>query len=56
MGKGKLIPYEAYPLVVFIVGIVSFAGFRCIKLAQNPYVRFTKDEQELPSDKAKISH
>jgi hypothetical protein len=53
MGRGKLIPYEAYPLVVFIAGIVTYAGFRCFKLATNPYVRFRRDDQEVINENVK---
>ena len=56
MGQNKLIPYEAYPLVVFIAGIVAFAGFRCFKLAKNPDVRFRRDDQELPYGSEKKSN
>lgn len=42
--SNKLLPPEAYPLAVFIVGILSFASFRLYKLATNPYVQYKRGE------------
>lgn len=47
----RLIPYEAYPLVLFITGIVSFAAYRCYSLAKNPYVQFKKNKDEIITEK-----
>lgn len=49
----KLIPREAYPLVLFIAGILSFASYRCYVLAKGPYVRFKKDKDESYIEKNK---
>lgn len=47
----RLIPYEAYPLVLFITGIVSFAAYRCYSLAKNPYVQFKRSKDENIAEK-----
>jgi Sec-independent protein translocase protein TatA len=52
--SNRLIPLEAYPLVVFVVGILGFGAYRLYELAKNPYVSFkrTKEEKERLRDMA----
>lgn len=42
----RLVPVEAYPLVAFIGGILTFATYRLYALAKNPDVAFRRSEEE----------